>query len=108
MEEKPNKSFKINPSTHATLLAVVGGYLIYIAYQLMTGMDESAGAMSLPVAIFFTVFFAVAGLAVIVYAVRLWKQAQKEKETLPDENAELTDSAEKTVEHKSDNAKLDS
>lgn len=113
MEEKPKKSVKINPSTHATLLAVVGGYLIYIAYQLLTGTDEGAGAMSLPVMIFFIVFFAVAGLAVILYAVRLWKQAQKETETLSDknvakENGETADQAEKDVERKSDDAKLDS
>ena len=66
--------------TRSTLLGVVGAYLVYLAYQLFEGRAETDTAMTPAARIAFIVFFALAGAAVMVYAVIVWKKSMKEEE----------------------------
>ena len=69
------------------LLAVVGGYVIYLAYEIMR--DELAGKsnMAMWVSILCTVFLGAAGIAVLVLA---WK-VSKTKDTDEEEKKEDPD-----------------
>ena len=72
--------------TRSTLLGVVGAYLIYLAYQLFEGRAETDTAMTPAARIAFIVFFAIAGAAVLVYALNVWKKSKDEDEEKPKED----------------------
>ena len=53
------------------LMGIVGGYLIYIAYQLYNSMGDPDAGMSPPVRIIFIVFFTLAGIVMLLIPVWL-------------------------------------
>lgn len=81
---------KKNAQTHATLLALVGGYVLYIAWHLLDNLRSGTADIAPAAAIAAIVFFTVAGIAVLVYAWRVWRHAPKDGEDSPgDENLSL-------------------
>ena len=82
-----------NGKTRSTLLGVVGGYLLYTAYQLFEGRADVNTTMTMTARIIFIVLFALAGAALVVYACLLWKRALREedeknaRETQKDDNS---------------------
>lgn len=70
-------------SNHATLLAVIGGYLIYMAYQMVRDTLSGASTMSLSLTLVLAGIMAVCGLAVIGYSIWMWRahgKAAREEE----------------------------
>lgn len=67
-----------NKSTHAMLLTLVGGYILYIAYHLLENLLSGANDMSQGAAIAAIAIFAVGGIAVLLYAWKCWKEAKAE------------------------------
>lgn len=75
------------------LMGIVGGYLIYIAYQLYKSMGDPDAGMSPPMRIVFIAFFTLAGIGLLVFAFRLWFAANKaEKEKKDEQPPENEDS----------------
>ena len=74
---------KRNEGTHATLVALVGGYVLYIAWQLLDNLRSGTADISPKAAIAAIVFFTVAGIAVLVYALWIWRHAPKDGEDSP-------------------------
>lgn len=71
-----------NHNTHSALLALVGGYMLYIAYELISRMRSGSDEMSPAAAILFGALFAAAGVAVILYAWKVWKNGKtREKQS---------------------------
>lgn len=68
-----------NKNTHSMLLTLVGGYVLYIAYHLFENLRSGAEDMPRGVAIAAIAVFAVAGLAVIAYAWKLWRESKREE-----------------------------
>ena len=79
---------KYNPSVHAMLLALVGGYILFIAWHLFDSMRSGAGEMSDALYILLTVFFALAGCGVLFYAFVTWRRADKAKKMEENNNPE--------------------
>ena len=77
-----NTQLNMSPSPHATLLVVIGGYLVYLAYQMVRDTMSGVSAMSMTTTAILAGLMALAGLAVFGYgaweALRSWK-ATKEK-----------------------------
>ena len=75
----------------ASLIGLVGGYLLYLAWQLLQDWNNPDTTMSHGLMAFFIAFFAAAACAIFVYAFRLWKrtdQDEKEERKSPaDENS---------------------
>ena len=65
----------MNGKNRSYLMGVVGGYLIYLAYTLYQSMGDPEAGMSPAMRIVFIVFFVLAGIALMVYAVILWRKA---------------------------------
>lgn len=61
-----------NEKLHATLLALAGGYLLYLAYQLLQSYLAGSQDMSRALFILCIALFAVAGAGVLLYALRTW------------------------------------
>lgn len=74
-----------NSSVHAMLMALVGGYVLYIAYQLFDKLQSGAEEMPFWLCVAAIAFFALAGLAVILYAWKLWRDGKQEEQINEDE-----------------------
>lgn len=77
-------------STHATLLAVVGSYLIYMAYSMVKNTLTGASTMSMTATVILAAVMGLIGLAVIGYAGWMWwagYKASKEKKGETEEEA---------------------
>ena len=59
---------------HSILLALVGGYMLYGAYHLLENMRS--GKDDMPQALFAVMIaaFALAGIAILVYAWHVWRR----------------------------------
>ena len=69
-----------NKNTHAMLLTLVGGYILYIAYHLLENLLSGVNDMPRGAAIAAMIFFAAAGIAVLLYAWKCWREAKKEEQ----------------------------
>ena len=70
----------------AGLLGVAGGYILYLAYQLYRDRGEET-TMTPALRVIFIALFAVAGIALIAYALRLWRRSGEDEQppSPPDE-----------------------
>ena len=77
-----------NANFRSTMMALVGAYVLYTAYQLFDSMQKGESEMVPWLSIVFIVFFALAGVAVLYYAYVLWKRGKegKDEEDPPKEN----------------------
>ena len=71
-----------NEKVHATLLALVGGFVLYLAYQLLE--KYLAGTKEMPDAVFIIaiVVFAIGGISTICYAwicYQRWKRMNQNR-----------------------------
>lgn len=81
---------KKDNKTHAMLLALVGVYVLYIAYRLFSGLRSGEGDITGFLAIALIAFFALAGIGIFLYAWRVWK-------TKPDETQKRDDGADQEL-----------
>ena len=75
----------MNGSTRSGLLALAGGYIIYLAWEMFQAMRNGTTSIAPALNIVFIVFFVLAGSAVLFYAYRVWRKSKKEdaEETPP-------------------------
>lgn len=78
-----------NQNTHALLLALVGGYVLYIAYMLLEKLLAGTEEMPQVAAIVAIAVFALGGIAVLLYAWKVWKDAKKSDDTTPDDEVKM-------------------
>ena len=76
---------KKNAQTHALLLALVGGYVLYIAYHLFENLQAGAGDMPLPAAITAIALFGLGGIAVLLYALHIYRQSREDDQRHDDD-----------------------
>lgn len=94
MSEEKKSLFHIklpkgNP-THATIMAVAGAYVIYMAYQMLKNTLSGNSTMSLNTTYILSGLMALGGLAVIGYGVLIWINfAKKDKKSEKEE--QITD-----------------
>lgn len=80
---------KKNPQTHALLLTLVGGYVLYIAYHLFENLQSGSGDMPVPAAIAAIAVFAAAGVGVLLYAYKVYRSAPKDDDPADDDPNKL-------------------
>ncbi len=78
-----------NQNTHAMLLALVGGYVLYIAWQLLDGLLAGRNEMPQAAAIAAIVVFTLGGMGVLVYAWKTWQDAKKQEDKEPEDETTL-------------------
>ena len=85
----------MNPSTgRASLFAVAGGYVIYLAYELLKNLiDNVPTTMPRWLQIFVIILFAGAGGALLVFAWRVWKKGREDQDENPVDLEAQEDSA---------------
>jgi len=78
-----------NKNTHATLLVLVGGDILYIAYMLFDKMRSGAQEMPPALNIAAIAFFALAGLGVLLYAWKTWRKDDKADKEGPEQEDQI-------------------
>lgn len=71
----------------AAFYAIAGGYLLYLAYQLFEGRTDNAGVNDVT-ALLFSILFAVAGIAILIYTAIMYQKILKEESHRPTEAEE--------------------
>ena len=89
LRKKHGGMHKKNQNTHAMLLALVGGYVLYIAWQLLDGLLAGRDEMPQAAAIAAIAVFTVGGIGVLCSAWKLWKDAKKQDEKEPEDESAL-------------------
>ena len=74
-----------NGKTRSSLLGIVGAYLLYTAYELWQDWGNTETTMTAPARTVFIILFALAGAALLVYAVFVWKRSDDRQEEKPRE-----------------------
>ena len=64
-------------TTRVSLLAVVGGYLIYMAWQMVRDTISGASEMSMTTTLILAGLMALGGLGTIAYAIRVWRSGNQ-------------------------------
>ena len=77
---------KYTPDVHSVLLAAVGGYLLYIAWQLFDKYRNQAGEMPPALNILAVIVMTLGGLGTLYYAWTVYRQARKKEDKNTEEN----------------------
>ena len=65
-------------------MAIAGGYMIYLAYELLKNLlDNVPTTMPRVVQILAVIFFTGAGIALLVFAWRIWKKGREDQDQNP-------------------------
>ena len=73
-----------NSTGRSSLFAIVGGYLIYMAYELLKGLiDNTPTTMPRAVQIIVIVLFTGIGIALLVFAWKVWKKGREDQDQNP-------------------------
>lgn len=67
-------------NTRSGLFAIVAIYMMKVAYDLYSARSDPDTTMTPAVRILFIVFFALAGVALLVYSVIIWNRGRKEEQ----------------------------
>ena len=75
----------MNPNTgRSSIFAVAGAYLVYLAYGLLKNLiDQVPTTMPRFVQILAIAFFTGAGIALVVFAWRIWKKGREDQDKNP-------------------------
>ena len=77
-------SFMNNSTGRSSLMAIAGGYMIYLAYELLKNLlDNVSTTMPRAVQILAIVFFAGAGITLLVFAWKIWKKGREDQDENP-------------------------
>ena len=83
-----------NSTGRSSLYAVAGAYLVYMAYELLKGLiDEVPTTMPRAVQILVMVLFTGIGIALLVFAWKVWKKGREDQDQNPVDLEEQEDEA---------------
>ncbi len=78
--------------THGALMVILGGYLVYMAWQMVQNTLKGISEMSMTTTVILAAVMALAGLAVVAYGgILLHRAWLEEKKALPAEDSAAED-----------------
>ena len=80
---------KIQNRNRATLLALAGAYVLYLAYELLKDQVNGNSSMELWVCILAVAFFGISGIAILIYAWKIYRTKDKEEEEPREDSSSL-------------------
>lgn len=65
-------------------MAIAGGYVLYLAYELLKSLiDNAPTTMPRVVQILAIIFFVAAGISLLVFAWKIWKKGREDQDQSP-------------------------
>lgn len=90
LKELLNRPLPRGNSSRASLLVLIGAYLIYMAYQMVRDTLSGVSSMDMTTTVILAGIMALGGLGVVGYAVCIWRAARKAAQTSDTEGQEVT------------------
>lgn len=72
------KTLPRNNGAQATLFAVGGGYMMYLAYEIVRNTLNGTSDMSMTVTVITAIIMVICGIGILLYAWHLWKLSKAE------------------------------
>ncbi len=69
---------KMQNRNRASLLAIAGVYVLYLAYEMVKDQVNGKSTMALWLCIVAVAFFGIAGIAVLIYAWKIYRTKDKD------------------------------
>ena len=90
-----------NSTGRSSLIAIAGAYILYLAYGLLKNMLDNVPTTMPPVVqILAIALFTGAGIALMIYAWKIWKKGREDQDENP---VDLTDQNDEAKNEEDDN-----
>ena len=80
---------KIQNRNRAMLMAIAGGYVIYLAYEMVRDQLAGKSTMAMWTCILFTILLGGGGIAVLVLAWKIYRTKETEEQETNDDSNDL-------------------
>ena len=87
LKELLSKPLPRDDKNRASLFAVISGYLLYMAWEVLRDTANGVSSMSVEASVACAAFLALGGLGTLAWTIRLWRRAKERKESEETEEA---------------------
>ena len=87
LKELLNRPLPRDDKNRASLFAVISGYLLYMAWEVLRDTANGVSSMSVEASVACAAFLALGGLGTLAWTIRLWRRAKERKESEETEEA---------------------
>lgn len=87
LKELMSKPLPKDDKNRSSLFAVISGYLLYMAWEVLRDTANGVSSMSVEASVACAAFLALGGLGTLAWTIRLWRRAKDRKESEETEEA---------------------
>lgn len=80
LKELLNRPLPRDDKNRASLFAVISGYLLYMAWEVLRDTTNGVSSMSVEASVACAAFLALGGLGTLAWTIRLWRRSKEQKE----------------------------
>lgn len=80
LKELLNRPLPRDDKNRASLFAVISGYLLYMAWEVLRDTANGVSSMSVEASVACAAFLALGGLGTLAWTIRLWRRSKEQKE----------------------------
>ena len=80
LKELLNRPLPADDKSRASLFAVISGYLLYMAWEVLRDTTNGVSSMSVEASVACAAFLALGGLGTLAWTIRLWRRSKEQKE----------------------------
>ena len=81
LKELLNRPLPADDKNRASLFAVISGYLLYMAWEVLRDATNGVSSMSVEASVSCAAFLALGGLGTLAWTIRLWRRSKEQKES---------------------------
>lgn len=81
LKELLNRPLPRDDKNRASLFAVISGYLLYMAWEVLRDTTNGVSSMSVEASVACAAFLALGGLGTLAWTIRLWRRSKEQKES---------------------------
>lgn len=81
LKELLSKPLPRDDKNRASLFAVISGYLLYMAWEVLRDTANGVSSMSVEASVACAAFLALGGLGTLAWTIRLWRRSKEQKES---------------------------
>ena len=81
LKELLSRPLPRDDKNRASLFAVISGYLLYMAWEVLRDTTNGVSSMSVEASVACAAFLALGGLGTLAWTIRLWRRSKEQKES---------------------------
>ena len=79
LKELLNRPLPRDDKNRASLFAVISGYLLYMAWEVLRDATNGVSSMSVEASVACAAFLALGGLGTLAWTIRLWRRSKEQR-----------------------------